>query len=94
MKDRINLRLFVDSGNSGNALSLLYKALEHHAYDEYEIEIINVNQTPDAMAQHNVSKIPAIQLLRNSGEMLPFDQLHNTDGLRETFGFRRNKFSY
>ena len=88
---RIRLRLYVQPGDSGQALSLLYKALEFHDYSDYQLAIIDIKQEPEKALQDGIVKTPTVVFLSPDGEKITSYDLANTKELRNLFGFRSHR---
>lgn len=84
---RFRLKLYVRAGISGQALSQLYKALEHHPYTDYQLEIIDIIQAPERALDDGVVKVPTLVSELSDGGMIICDDLSNTNNLRMLFGF-------
>lgn len=88
---RIRLRLYVQPGDSGQALSLLYKALEFHDYSDYQLAIIDIKQEPEKALQDGVSETPTVVFLSPDEEKIASSDLADTEKLRKIFGFRTQR---
>lgn len=87
MVAKFKLRLYVQKGNSGQALSLLYKALEHHSYTDYELAIFDVMEDPGRACADGITKTPAL-VSDADGEKLISEDLFDTKKLRASLGFK------
>ncbi len=88
LTDKINLTLFVRSGESGTALSQLYKALEHHAFNDYELTIIDVNEDPMAASLLGISNTPALLKHLERGNIHYAGDFTDFERMRLIFGFK------
>jgi circadian clock protein KaiB len=64
------LTLYVTPDSSGKALAHLYKALEDRAYNDYELEIVDVLQEPDKAVKAKVIGTPALVYHSANGPIL------------------------
>lgn len=82
---KFKLILYVEKTNSRQALSHLYKALEHHAYTDYELTIVDLSEKPELHVPGLV-KTPSLILTSSDTSIISSD-LENIEELRKVFGF-------
>lgn len=87
-KPKFKLTLFVKTFESGNTLSLLYKALEFHAYADYELDIVDVLKEPPRATAHNICQTPTLMMHTECGEVFMTSDLADIQKVRLTFGFK------
>lgn len=90
MVAKFKLRLYVEKGNSGQALSLLYKALECHSYTDYELAIIDIHEESGRALADGITKTPTL-VSDGDGRKLISHDLFDTSTLRLAFGFKTSK---
>lgn len=89
---RFKLRLYVNRRNSSRSLAKLYKALEFHAYDDYELKIVNVDEAAAAeLAQVRSQDTPLLALVKDDGNSIVSGDLDDPVLLRKTFGFNSRR---
>jgi hypothetical protein len=86
---RFKLILYVQPDNSGEALSRLYKALEHHSYSDYELAIIDVTQEPAKAQAAGIGPTPMLISEMGNGKRIVDHNLNDIDQLRRKFGFNQ-----
>lgn len=86
--EKLRLTMFVHSDNSGQALSQLYRALEFHAYTDYELVITNVFEDPLKAQSNQVSETPTLVRHTENGDISMVGDLSDVIKVRTTFGFR------
>jgi KaiB domain len=70
MQARYKLTLYVTPDSSGKALAHLYSALEDLAYNDYELEIVDVLQEPDRAVKAKIIGTPALVYHSADGPIL------------------------
>ena len=88
---KFKLILYVQAGNSGQALSRLYQAMENHNYSDYELAIIDVTQQPKRAVESGITKTPTLVCETGDGGSIVSDDLSDIEKLRHTFGFKDHK---
>lgn len=86
---KIKLSLYVTHANSGKSLAYLYKALEHHAYNDYELRIVDVDEDPTIAEVLGVKIFPTIQRHTTSGALFYTGDFADADAMREKLGFKK-----
>ena len=85
---QIKLTLFVRAGESTIALSQLYKALEYHSFNDYELTIVDVTQDPKSTESLGISNTPALlkhlerSNIHYAGDFTDFERM------KSIFGFK------
>lgn len=89
---RFKLTLYVQPGNSGEALSTLYKALEFHSYNDYELTIIDVEEQPQSALIENLQKTPCVIADLGGDKERLVDDFTDINNLRRLLGFKNSKW--
>ncbi len=88
MTSQIKLSLFVRAGESATALSQLYKALEHHSFNDYQLIIVDVTEDPKSSESLGISNTPALLKHLERGNIHYAGDFGDFDKMRSIFGFR------
>lgn len=88
MTSQIKLTLFVRAGESTAALSQLYKALEYHSFNDYELTIVDVTQDPKSSESLGISNTPALLKHLERGNIHYAGDFTDLDRVRSIFGFK------
>ncbi len=88
MTSQIKLTLFVRAGESTSALSKLYKALEFHYFNDYELTIVDVSQDPKLTERLGISNTPALLKHLERGNIHYAGDFTDFDRMRSIFGFK------
>lgn len=91
MTEKLKLTMFVQSTNSGKALSQLYKALEFHDYTDYELEIIDVIKNPREAQSSGITATPTLIKHSENGDVLMIGDLSDAANIRTIFGFKHSR---
>jgi len=84
---KIKLTLFIRTGQSGWALSQLYKALEFHSYTDYQLEIVDADAEPTMVKQCGISNFPAVlkhlerENIHYAGDFTDIERMRTVFGL-------------
>ncbi len=89
---RFKLKLYVQPGNSREALHALYKALEFHSYNDYEITIIDVEDQPQSAQIENIQKTPTVVSDLGGDKKRVVDDFTDISNLRFLLGFKSSKW--
>lgn len=81
------MTLFVRAGESGKALSQLYKALEHHAFNDYELTIVDVGKDPLTTETYGISNTPALLKHLDRGNVHYAGDFQDFEKMRVILGF-------
>lgn len=76
------------AGESGTALSRLYKALEHHAFNDYELTIVDVGQDSKSAERQGISNTPALLKHLENGNIHYAGDFADFEKIRNIFGFK------
>lgn len=87
-KPKFKLTLFVKTDDSGQALSMLYRALEFHDYTDYELDIVDVLKEPIRAESYGIRQTPTLVHHTEDGDIFIGKDLHDAKKIRDTFGFR------
>lgn len=82
---RYKLSLYVTPDSSGKALAHLYKALSELAYNDYQLDMIDVLQEPDKAKQAGILGTPALVYHASDGDKL-INSVSDTALVRRTLG--------
>lgn len=87
MTPKIKLTLFIRQGESRQALPQLYKALEFHSFNDYELSIIDIGQDPKSSEFYGISNTPALLKHLERGNLHYAGDFNDFDKMRALFGF-------
>lgn len=85
MQPKYKLTLYVTPDSSGKALAHLYRALEDLAYNDYELEIVDVLDQPDRAVKAKVIGTPALVYDSTDGPKF-FYSLSDVASVRQMLG--------
>lgn len=85
MNPRYKLTLFVTPDSSGKALAHLYTALSELAYNDYELEIVDVLKEPGKAKKANIIGTPALIYHSESGPIV-INKVSDPQLVRQTLG--------
>lgn len=84
----MKLTLFVRTGESSTALSSLYKALEYHSFNDYELCIVDVSEDPSSSEVLGISNTPALLKHLERGNIHYAGDFADFEKMRFVFGFK------
>lgn len=84
-RGKIKLILYIAPDDAGRSLPHLYKALEFHAYNDYQLRIVVVTNSAEA----TVSRLPAIRRCDTELESIYEGDLSDSASIREKLGFNK-----
>lgn len=82
---RFNLTLYVTPDSSGKALAHLYKALSELAYNDYQLNMIDVVQEPDKAKEAGIVGTPTLVYHAVDGD-ITIKTLSDASVVRRTLG--------
>ena len=85
MTARYKLTLFVTPDSSGKALQHLYTALSEPAYNDYELEIVDVLKEPGKAQKANIIGTPALIYHSENGPVV-LNRISDPVLVRQTLG--------
>lgn len=75
-------------GESTTALSQLYKALEYHSFNDYELTIVDVTKDPESKESQGISNTPALLKHLDSSNVHYAGNFADFERMRQIFGFK------
>lgn len=81
------MTLFIRQGESRQALTLLYKALEFHSFNDYELAIIDIGQDPKSSEYYGIGNTPALLKHLDRGDVHYDGDFNDFEKMRQLFGF-------
>ena len=85
MQPSYKLTLYVTPDNSGKALAHLYTALQDLAYNDYQLEIIDVLKEPDKAIKAKIIGTPAL-VFHAADRDIVINSLSDVASVRKTLG--------
>lgn len=85
MQPQYKLTLYVTPDSSGKALAHLYRALEDLAYNDYQLEIVDVLEHPDRAQEAKVIGTPAL-VYHSAGGPILINSLSDIAQVRKLLG--------